>query len=466
MAKLSLQAKDLRKLGYPGGPVISRTIQVMHKHFKHADQAEAIKILKMLLKEPEKFAEDEVLGKITALLVPVKQEVISEIPLTTHRKSYPVFGEAHIEQTAIHQMEVAMKLPVAVAGALMPDAHQGYGLPIGGVLATHNAVIPFGVGVDIGCRMALSIFDLSPEMMNGQHQRMENILLENTLFGAGREFKKPMDDAVLERKEFREINILKTLHGKAGKQIGSSGSGNHFAEFGTVALLEADNEFGLAPGNYLGLLTHSGSRGLGAGIAEYYTQIALNKCRLPKSARHLAWLDLGTEEGEAYWLCMTLAGDYASACHNQIHQKIAKALGTKPAAKIENHHNFAWKQMHEGSEVIVHRKGATPAALNELGIIPGSMVNPGFIVRGKGNAASLQSASHGAGRRISRSQAKSTITMHELKSMLEKHDVTLFGGGVDEAPQAYKNIEEVMSFQKNLVDVIGKFYPKIVRMED
>ena len=166
-----------------------------------------------------------------------------------------------------------------------------------------------------------------------------------------------------------------------------------------------------------------------------------------------------------YWLAMNLAGDYASACHHTIHEKIAKAIGEKPLARVENHHNFAWKEMWEGKEVIVHRKGATPAGKDVLGIIPGSMTAPGFIVKGKGQGAALNSASHGAGRKMSRSKALANITHEALKKELKDHGVKLIGGGLDEAPFAYKDINEVMQSQTTLVDVFGKFYPVIVQMD-
>jgi tRNA-splicing ligase RtcB len=162
---------------------------------------------------------------------------------------------------------------------------------------------------------------------------------------------------------------------------------------------------------------------------------------------------------------MNLAGDYAAACHHQIHKKLSNALGESPEAIVENHHNFAWKEMVKGREVIVHRKGATPAGKNVLGIIPGSMAAPGYIVRGKGEKESLFSASHGAGRKMSRTQAKKLITQKQLKNMLEAEGISLIGGGLDEAPIAYKDIEKVMLSQKELVEVVGKFYPRIVRMD-
>jgi tRNA-splicing ligase RtcB len=162
---------------------------------------------------------------------------------------------------------------------------------------------------------------------------------------------------------------------------------------------------------------------------------------------------------------MNLAGDYASACHHQIHERMAIGLRETPLAMIENHHNFAWKEKDtQGNELIVHRKGATPAGAGVLGIIPGSMATPGFIVRGKGLAASINSASHGAGRLMSRTKAKETILPGHVNKFLKQAGVELIGSGLDEAPMAYKNIHQVMASQKDLVEVLGSFMPKIVRM--
>jgi tRNA-splicing ligase RtcB len=191
----------------------------------------------------------------------------------------------------------------------------------------------------------------------------------------------------------------------------------------------------------------------------------MDKCKLPQEAKHLAWLDLNTHEGQEYWLAMNLAGDYASACHHQIHERMATALFETPLAMIENHHNFAWKEKDaSGNEIIVHRKGATPAGVGVLGIIPGSMATPGFIVRGKGLAASINSASHGAGRTMSRTKAKQTILPGQVNKFLKQTGVELIGSGLDEAPMAYKDIHQVMNYQKDLVEVLGSFMPKIVRM--
>lgn len=465
MAKLKLRGKDLVKIGYPEGRAIGMAINMMLKHYKRSSLEEVLKILKKVLDTPEYYLKDEVLGRIAEELIKKPDSEKQEISLTESSQPYKIYGKKGIELGATKQMDIAMRLPVTKKGALMPDAHQGYGLPIGGVLATNNAVIPYGVGMDIGCRMALTVYDLSPNFLTRERHQLKKILKENTKFGFDT-FDKPMDDGIFERSEFKDISFVKGLKQKAYSQIGSSGSGNHFVEFGIVEITDSENEFGLPIGQYVGVLSHSGSRGFGANIARHYTKIAMEKCPLPKEAKHLAWLDLDSEEGQEYWLAMNLAGDYASACHDHIHKRLSKALGEKHIAKVENHHNFAWKeQLENGENVIVHRKGATPAGKSVLGIIPGSMTAPGFIVRGKGNITSLNSASHGAGRTMSRTKAKNSITQSELKKILKNEGVELIGGGLDEAPLAYKNIHDVMDAQRNLVDVLGTFLPKIVRMD-
>src|SRR6187200_3570871 len=464
MSKLKIQGKEIRALGYPEGPVISIAINVMEKKFKHHSKEKAFEILKEVLQSPHDYASDEVLGSIAKQLLPKPQADGMDVSLNQHGIHFNVFGQEHIEEGAMHQMYQAAKLPISVAGALMPDAHSGYGLPIGGVLATENAVIPYGVGVDIGCRMCLSVFDIDPKELIQKENYFTRELLEATLFGSGQQFDQAENHEVMENELFYQMPLLKNLHGRAWKQLGSSGSGNHFVEFGVVEINERDNVLSVEPGNYVGLLSHSGSRALGANIANHYTKVAISKRRLPGEAKNLAWLNLDEEEGIEYWNAMNLAGDYASACHHVIHEKIAKQLGRKPMKMVENHHNFAWKEKWEGKDLIVHRKGATPAGKDVLGIIPGSMTAPGFIVKGKGEEASLNSASHGAGRRMSRTQAMANITHNALKEELAKYNVKLLGGGLDEAPFAYKDIELVMQSQKALVDVVGKFTPKIVKM--
>lgn len=465
MAKLTLTGKELRKIGFPEGPVISIAMNVMEKNYRHHNKEEVMELLKQILAAPVEYENDAVLGLIARQLMPKPATEQSTIPLNQEAIPFNTFGTAFIEEGALHQMQQAARLPVSVAGALMPDAHAGYGLPIGGVLATENAVIPYGVGVDIGCRMCLSVFDLKPEELTQRDHYFTRELNEATLFGSGGQFERTAAHEVLDREEFSALPLLKGLQAKAAKQLGTSGSGNHFVEFGIVTIEEKDAVLGLEPGVYVGLLSHSGSRALGANIANHYTKLAKEKRRLPGEAANLAWLSLDEEAGIEYWMAMNLAGDYASACHHVIHKKIAKQLGRAPVKMVENHHNFAWKEIHAGKEVIVHRKGATPAGLDVLGIIPGSMTAPGFIVKGKGEEASITSAAHGAGRKMSRTAAMKSITQHALKDMLQKHGVKLLGGGLDEAPHAYKDIHTVMQAQQQLVDIVGSFQPKIVKMD-
>ena len=390
------------------------------------------------------------------------------ISLMENPLPYVLYGAEHIEEGARKQMDIAMRLPVTAAGALMPDAHQGYGLPIGGVLATRNAIIPYGVGVDIGCRMALSIFDLSAAYFNENEAKFKRELIAHTKFGAGHGFQGQYksDHEVLSREEFNLTPFIRNLHDKAYSQLGSSGGGNHFVEWGIIEFEKRDEVLNIEKGSYLALLTHSGSRGFGATVAGYYTKLAKENCKLPAEAANLAYLDLQSEAGMEYWLAMNLAGDYASACHEIIHQKLTKAIGAEVLAKVENHHNFAWKENWNGEEVIVHRKGATPAGKGVMGIIPGSMTAPGFLVRGKGVADAINSASHGAGRQMSRSKAFKSITKEEMRAVLKNNSVTLIGAGLDEAPMAYKDINLVMEAQKELIDVVAKFTPKMVRMAD
>lgn len=460
-----LRGKDLLKLGFAEGPAIGLAIEVVKKHYKYNRREEILAALADVAAAPEAYTSDKIWNKVAGKLIPDTTSERKVTALEPNPLSYRIYGSEYIDEGAHEQMNVAMRLPVARAGALMPDAHYGYGLPIGGVLATENTIIPYGVGMDIGCRMCLSVYDIPAELLNRDTEKLKKALGMHTRFGFDA-FDRPMDDPIFTRSEFKEIKKVKELKGKARAQIGSSGSGNHFVEFGWVEIAEQDDHLGLLPGSYLAVLSHSGSRGLGANIAQHYTKIAREKCLLPKEAQHLAWLDLATEEGQEYWLAMNLAGDYASACHRHIHQRLGRFLGEKPLAVVENHHNFAWKENINGKELIIHRKGATPAGKNVLGIIPGSMTAPAFIVKGKGQADSIYSAAHGAGRQMSRRKAKSSFTRSELSKHLAQAEVELIGGGLDESPFAYKDIHQVMRHQRDLVDVLGTFQPKIVRMDD
>src|ERR1017187_4602557 len=211
-------------------------------------------------------------------------------------------------------------------------------------------------------------------------------------------------------------------------------------------------------GTYVTLLSHSGSRDTDAAVCDHYSKIAFSQFPdLPSELKRLAWLSLDSQEGQEYWAAMELMGKH-----------VAANLGVPVLLDLENHHNFAWKERHviDGveREVVVHRKGATPAGEGVLGIIPGSMASPGFVVSGKGNAESLNSASHGAGRVMSRKAANAKFNWKNANRFLREKGVTLISAGLDEVPMVYKNIHQVMAAQSDLVTMLGQFDPKLVKM--
>lgn len=364
-------------------------------------------------------------------------------------KHFRVWGKEGIDQNTMDQMDAAMQIPVCVAGALMPDAHLGYGLPIGGVWALRNAVCPYAVGVDIACRMKLSVFDVMPGEVD--KSKLIEILETQTHFGVGVENPDKPDHPVL-HEDWGVSPVTSEHYDRACAQLGTSGSGNHFVEWG---LYIGHN------GLQLALMSHSGSRGVGSKVCNYYSKLA--KERLPQYGE-LAWLDLDDEVGQEYWAAMQLMGRYAAANHDIIHNTAACYLGLLPELQIENHHNFAWKEDYYGTEVIVHRKGATPAGEGVEGIIPGSMGTTTFIVRGKGNPASLCSSSHGAGRLMSRKAAKKLFDYQTEIDKLAAQKITVLSAGTDEVVGCYKNIHKVMAAQSDLVEAVGTFHPSIVKM--
>lgn len=410
-----------------------------------------------VIQGPANYESDEHFGKLArALTSPDFTPVMEPV-------SYRTWGR-QIDQAAHAQMRQACHVPGAVGAALMPDAHVGYGLPIGGVLATQGVVIPYAVGVDIACRMKLSILDVPTDGIEKSFEHYRHALEDGTRFGVGVEYKRPQDHPVMDE-DWTVSRITRENKNKAWKQLGTSGSGNHFVEFGLLSLSVADPQLGLQAGEYVALLSHSGSRGVGASVCSTYSAIARQKLpRQYQSLGRLAWLDLKSQEGQEYWAAMNLMGQYAAANHAVIHREVTKRLGGKILAGVENHHNFAWIEEHNGQPLVVHRKGATPAGAGVLGVIPGSMADPAYVVRGKGNNESLHSASHGAGRRMSRTQASNTYNFRAVQKDLEKRGVRVLSAGSDEVPGVYKNIDSVMAEQMDLVDVIARFDPKIVKM--
>ena len=357
MKKIKLRGKELKRIGYKNQRAISLAMNLVSKHCKRSDKVEVLELLEKINLNPEKYLDEpgfeELAKMLSQKLIQPKRNKTVEWNKTV---DFEIFGEENIDPAAIQQMATAMKLPVSVKGALMADAHVGYGLPIGGVLATYNAVIPYGVGMDIGCRMCMSVFPASPKKLKGERDRIKNILLNETRFGLA-EFKDLGDHEILERKEFSEIKFLKSLQAKFAKQLGTSGHGNHFVDVGFVEIERFSEELNLHPGSYFTVLTHSGSRNFGAEVCKHYTNIAKQKLELTGEAARLAWLEMDSEEGQEYWRAMQLAGDYSHTNHRIIHDRLAKAFGEKPLKIIENHNVVLVLQGHLHVKELIRWQG-------------------------------------------------------------------------------------------------------------
>jgi len=455
-----MNAKDFAHMGVPLGEATRRATDFVARFILGGGDKSRLRAeVAAIIADPASFRDDPLRGEFARALLHAPPP-----PRATPVK-YRQWGEG-VESEAVMQMERACLLPVAVAGALMPDAHVGYGLPIGGVLATDQAVIPYAVGVDIACRMKLSVLDLPARDLESKSDRLARAIEAETRFGVGATFKERRQHDVMDA-DWSVSPVTKQNKDKAWSQLGTSGSGNHFVEFGLFTARERIE--GLEAGTYVALLSHSGSRGTGAAVCDYYSKLAFSRFPdLPGELKRLAWLGLESQAGQEYWHAMELMGQYAAANHACIHRHIVKHLGAEVRLSLENHHNFAWKERHViggvEREVIVHRKGATPAGEGVLGIIPGSMASPGFVVSGRGHPESLHSASHGAGRTMSRKAAHEKFNWKEVNRFLEQQGVTLLSAGLDEVPMAYKNIHEVMAAQRDLVTVLGEFRPRLVKM--
>lgn len=455
-----MNTKDFLCLGVPLGEPTRRATDFVSKYvLGGGDRSRLREEVAAIVAHPGEFLNDPLRHEFARALLNAPPPPRAE-PVKYHQ-----WG-AGLDHEAVMQMEKACLLPVSVAGALMPDAHVGYGLPIGGVLATENAVIPYAVGVDIACRMKMTVLDIPVQDLEQKQDRLTRAIERETRFGVGALFRNRRQHDVMDT-DWSVSPITRQNKDKAWSQLGTSGSGNHFVEFGLFTAHSRIND--LEAGTYMALLSHSGSRGTGAAVCAHYSQVALRQHPdLPNELKRLAWLSLDSPEGREYWAAMELMGQYAAANHACIHRHIAEHLGAQVLLDLENHHNFAWKEQHviDGveREVIVHRKGATPAGEGVLGIIPGSMASPGFIVSGKGGAGSLNSASHGAGRAMSRKAAHEKFNWKDVNRFLKQQNVTLISAGLDEVPMAYKNIRDVMAAQKDLVTVLGEFLPRLVKM--
>ena len=332
---------QLRKLGVPDERIAEALAGI-----RSAADAKALrgyklkKFLPALLADPAAHATDPHFGPLAEALIADANDPTPDAP--AEPIAYRTWGD-DIDEQAHQQMREACALPHAVGAALMPDAHLGYGLPIGGVLALEGAVVPYAVGVDIACRMKLSVLDTPIGYLKAVPEKLEAALEKGTRFGVGASYanRERQDHDVMDR-DWSVTRITRETRDKAWRQLGTSGSGNHFAEFGLLTLDAADEELGLEAGQYLALLSHSGSRGAGAAVCSTYSGIA--RKTLPKKHAErfgrLAWLDMDSQEGQEYWAAMNLMGEYAAANHAVLHRNVLRELGAAAIAGVENHHNF------------------------------------------------------------------------------------------------------------------------------
>ncbi len=363
-----------------------------------------------------------------------------------------------IEEETLEQAKNLANLPFAFRHiAIMPDAHLGYGMPIGGILATKDAIIPNAVGVDIGCGMCSLRTDIK-EIETDTLKEIMGMIRDTIPVGFNHHEEKQDERWMPEKTE--ELPIVQTQYEKAMYQVGTLGGGNHFVE------IQKGSE------GYIWIMIHSGSRNIGFTVAKHYHDKAkkMNKQRKSDVPKDLAFFPADTEEYTHYMNEMNYCIEFALQNRKLMMERVKNAfthfLGdVEFSGFINKPHNFGDMEHHFGEEVFVHRKGATRARRGELGMIPGSQGSSSFIVKGKGNPESFESCSHGAGRVMSRTQARKTLSVaEETKKLKEMGVIHAIRGkhDLDEAPSSYKDINEVMALQTDLVDIEIELKPMAV----
>lgn len=362
-----------------------------------------------------------------------------------------------IDPNALEQFYTALSIAPVSRAALMADAHHGYSLPIGGVVEYNGAVFPGGVGYDIGCQVNLSILDMPVDFMEKNRESLMKIMVEHSYLGLGatRTAEQRADHVIMDDPrwdDFTPYNLNIAQH-----QLGTLGSGNHFVDLMVVRHRTNPDD------PAVGLLTHGGSRKTGHTIAGKYMKLAEKATRdkYLKVPKGYGWLDINTDLGEEYYNMMELMVGYACANHQIVHEEIIAAMGTDTTGVLTSIHNFA---VEEAPGFFMHRKGATPLGKGKMGLIPGSSGSLSYIVQGLGNEECLNSSSHGAGRRFSRSQAKKLFKQDEFDITMS--DIKYHGVAHDEGITAYKDINRVIELQveAKILEPLAAMEPRIVVM--
>ena len=345
----------------------------------------------------------------------------------------------------------------------MPDAHLGYGMPIGGVMASEEMVIPNAVGVDIGCGMCA----VKTSLTSISTEKLKLVLggIRNTIPLGFKHHNKKQHSSLMPKVQsgrIEDLPLVSREYSNARTQLGTLGGGNHFIE------IQKGND------GHVWLMIHSGSRNIGFKVANYYNRLAIDLNRRWGSTIpykwQLAFLPINDESGKIYLQEMQYCVDFAYANRKLMMERVKAALiaVVQPVTfepMINIAHNYAALETHFHKNVMVHRKGATSARKGEIGIIPGSQGSPSYIVRGKGERESFRSCSHGAGRKMGRKQAKRQLDLEHEQNLLEDRGIlhsVRSKRDLDEAPGAYKNIDEVIENQLDLVEVLVELRPLAV----
>lgn len=389
----------------------------------------------------------------------------------------PVWGE-HDAATLAQIRRCAADDDVAAA-ALMADGHKGYSMPIGGVVAYRDAISPSGVGYDISCGLKGVRTNLRADDVRPRIGQIMDQIARTVVFGIGQSSGKGSDHPVFDDPAWRDMRELFHLKQLAQSQLGTVGSGNHF-----VDVLEDED-------GWLWVSAHFGSRGFGHRTASGFLNLAAGRRFDDKAPgesmdQPATVLSLRTDLGQAYWQAMTLAGRYAYAGRDLVVQQVLDILGAQATEEVHNHHNFAWQERHNGEDVIVVRKGATPAWPGQRGFVGGSMGDVSVVVEGVASdeaVAALHSTVHGAGRVMSRTQAAGKrrwskrngqrvqevirpglISRDMMKEWLRREGVELRGGGTDESPHVYRRLPEVLAQHAGSIRVVHTLRPLGVAM--
>lgn len=421
-----------------------------HGHPEYGTIAKYANAVSKYVNDPDKILE----------MVSEKFEKQNFLVMNANHAPLNILGDVgtQIPENAVEQMETALRIPSAVRGALMPDAHYGYAVPIGAVVVLDNAIHPSFIGFDIGCSVSLSVLDVDVDYFLANREWFGDVLIENSKFKFA-EFDRKKDHAVMSDSRWGDSKVIKGLKRKAQDQLGTSGGGNHFCDL--VIIDSISTEF--PEGRFVGLLTHSGSRGAGHKFATHYTRLAdkLTAYEAKNIPTGYGWLDMDTEAGQEYWDGMQLLGEYALANHDVIHRDYFRAIGTQELAHYESQHNLAWIENGE----IVHRKGATPSFEEQIGLVPGTSGTNSQIVVGLGNEDFMNSSAHGAGRPHSRTKAKELHDQVTFEEHMAKNDIMYYGLNTDETFMSYKDIDSVMELQEGVVaNSIATMKPSVVLM--